>query len=54
MLQNLNILKILKEPDFAEDENIYDDLNLEEEEELWGITNDDHHSNDESNSDGKL
>ncbi|CAG8660711.1 8683_t:CDS:10, partial [Gigaspora rosea] len=40
-----------QEPDFAEDENIYDDLNLEEEEELWGITNEDHHSNDESNSD---
>ncbi|CAG8585363.1 23981_t:CDS:10, partial [Racocetra persica] len=40
-----------QEPDFAEDENIYDELNLEEEEELWGITNEDHHSNDESNSD---
>ncbi|CAG8494052.1 9328_t:CDS:10 [Diversispora eburnea] len=40
-----------QDPDFAEDENIYDELNLEEEEELWGITNDDHHSNDESNSD---
>ncbi|CAG8487776.1 2779_t:CDS:10 [Acaulospora morrowiae] len=40
-----------QDPDFTEDEVIYDDLNLEEEEELWGITNDDHHNNDESNSD---
>ncbi|CAG8690219.1 15532_t:CDS:10, partial [Racocetra fulgida] len=50
LLENGNI-PAEKEPDFAEDENIYDELNLEEEEELWGITNEDHHSNDESNSD---
>ncbi|CAG8663052.1 12865_t:CDS:2, partial [Ambispora gerdemannii] len=40
-----------QEPDFAEDENIYDDLNLEEEEELYGIANEDHQSSHESISD---
>ncbi|RIA88782.1 Not1 N-terminal domain, CCR4-Not complex component-domain-containing protein [Glomus cerebriforme] len=44
-----------QEPDFAEDENIYDDLNLEEEEELWaGIANDDHHSSHDSVTDGGI
>ena len=43
-----------KEPDFAEDENIYDDLNLEEEEELWGIVNDEHHSSHDSITDGGI
>ncbi|GBB98448.1 hypothetical protein RclHR1_03230006 [Rhizophagus clarus] len=43
-----------QEPDFAEDENIYDDLNLEEEEELWGIANDDHHSSHDSITDGGI
>ncbi|CAG8685420.1 15103_t:CDS:10, partial [Funneliformis caledonium] len=41
-----------QDPDFSEYENIYDDLNLEEEEELWGITNDDHHSSHDSVTDG--
>ncbi|PKC16990.1 hypothetical protein RhiirA5_465679 [Rhizophagus irregularis] len=41
-----------QEPDFAEDENIYDDLNLEEEEELWGIANEEHHSSHDSITDG--
>ncbi|KAG9298759.1 hypothetical protein G9A89_012827 [Geosiphon pyriformis] len=40
-----------QEPDFAEDENIYDDLNLEEEEELYGIANEDHHSSHDSVTD---
>lgn len=31
---------VLQEPDFQEDEFIYDDLNLEEEEELYGIVAD--------------
>ncbi|RGB26224.1 Not1 N-terminal domain, CCR4-Not complex component-domain-containing protein [Rhizophagus diaphanus] len=43
-----------QEPDFAEDENIYDDLNLEEEEELWGIANDEHHSSHDSITDGGI
>ncbi|CAG8694226.1 3997_t:CDS:2, partial [Ambispora leptoticha] len=43
-----------QEPDFAEDENIYDDLNLEEEEELYGIANEDHQSSHESNSDAEV
>ncbi|CAI2180507.1 641_t:CDS:10 [Funneliformis geosporum] len=41
-----------QDPDFSEFENIYDELNLEEEEELWGITNDDHHSSHDSVTDG--
>jgi CCR4-NOT transcriptional regulation complex NOT5 subunit len=47
-----SLFDLFKEPDFAEDENIYDDLNLEEEEELWGIANDDHHSSHDSITDG--
>lgn len=47
-------MSLFKEPDFAEDENIYDDLNLEEEEELWGIANDDHHSSHDSITDGGI
>ncbi|CAG8544620.1 12578_t:CDS:10 [Rhizophagus irregularis] len=43
-----------QEPDFAEDENIYDDLNLEEEEELWGIANEEHHSSHDSITDGGI
>ncbi|KAF7723689.1 proteinral negative regulator of transcription subunit 5 [Apophysomyces ossiformis] len=33
-----------QEPDFEEDEEIYDDLNLEEEEELFNIGTDEHHT----------
>ncbi|KAG0187983.1 general negative regulator of transcription subunit 5 [Apophysomyces sp. BC1034] len=33
-----------QEPDFEEDELIYDDLNLEEEEELFNIGTDEHHT----------
>ena len=50
---NFNIW-YFKEPDFAEDENIYDDLNLEEEEELWGIANEEHHSSHDSITDGGI
>lgn len=38
-----NVIKqCLQEPDFMEDEGIYDDLNLEEEEELYAIGTDDY------------
>lgn len=33
-----------QEPDFAEDEGLYDELNLEEEEELYAIRTDEYHS----------
>ncbi|CAH1759873.1 282_t:CDS:2 [Entrophospora sp. SA101] len=42
-----------QEPEFAEDENIYEDLNLEEEEELYAIAiaNEEHHSSHDSVTD---
>jgi len=43
-----------KDPDFAEDEHIYDGLNLEEEEEIYGRTGDDHHSSHDSVTDGNI
>ncbi|KAG0253354.1 general negative regulator of transcription subunit 5 [Mortierella polycephala] len=35
------------DPDFAEDEEIYTDLNLEEEEDYFGVGADDHHKDDD-------
>ncbi|CAG8590058.1 1457_t:CDS:10 [Paraglomus brasilianum] len=40
-----------QDPDFEEDEHIYDGLNLEEEEEIYGRTGDDHHSSHDSVTD---
>lgn len=33
----------LQEPDFEEDELVYDDLNLEEEEEMYNIGSEEHY-----------
>lgn len=38
----------IQDPDFEEDEYMYDDLNLEEEEELYPITTDDYFAHNES------
>ena len=36
----------MQNEDFDEDEGIYDELNLDEEEEKFGLANDDHDSDD--------
>lgn len=38
----------MQEEEFDEDEGIYDELNLDEEEEKFGLVNDDHADSDES------
>lgn len=38
------------DPDFAEDEEIYTDLNLEEEEDYFTVITEDHHGLDDSKS----
>jgi len=42
-----------QEEDFDEDEGIYDDLNLDEQEEVFGIGHDDQDSDSESGSDNE-
>ena len=43
-----------QEEEFDEDEGIYDELNLEEEEEKFGLANDDDSDESEEASEGRL
>lgn len=43
--------RCVQEEDFDEDEGIYDDLNLDEEEEKFGLAGDDNNNNDSDDSD---
>lgn len=45
------ILHFPQEEDFEEDEGIYDDLNLEEEEEKFGLANDDNNNDSDDSED---
>ena len=44
----------VQEEDFDEDEGIYDELKLDEEEEKFGLANDEDSDESEDGSDGKL
>ena len=43
---------VMQDEDFDEDEGIYDELNLDEEEEKFGLANDDDSDESEDASDG--
>ena len=45
---------VMQDEDFDEDEGIYDELNLDEEEEKFGLANDDDSDESEDVSEGKL